>query len=1185
MLNATQLNSGNKLFLLVTANANEREALQKSSAYTVLENDKRSDFRGDTNFYDIGTFGLYDIVHLDLINQGSVKPDATITAVSYAIEVFHPDAVIIVGVAFGNGDGKNDKMVIGDVIISDSVIDYESGVIRNGVIQSDNSSYSAGRQLVSVMKRFSSGWVHRLKNRNAKVHFGAILSGDKFVDDKGYKNTLFERYPLAYGGEMEGRGAYAACISRYLYEWIIVKGVCDWADGNTDKDKEQNQKIAAQSAVSLLEFVFTKQNAFNKIPVNIERIEVDQKPPQDNRGLLVAQNEYPSRRILKLCSAFIKKNVIKIVKGRGIVDGIFPEDFLLALNDFITSHEHHQRWSALSSLAMMITTTKKPSVQSGQSVVSDAKINFFTKLHERITQSKKYIPLLVKGQTKLGKSTIMSLYFCYALQQFYVGNTNVLCFFVDIEQIGNSFKDIIEYIDGIVGELKRFIIAAKEICESVNKPAIFIIDGLSDSNLFSDPIAKDVKRIFDELQKEIIGGDIVKVVYVIDECPLDNTQKNHFCSHEDIDFLVYLNKVDTKGIYRKEPKVDALLREYASVMMFPQKQFENAQRRLEFFSLPQIDFNFISSFENELFGYGRKVTISQLYENMFNKKLATYKTTALENAHRIINDNQLEYKKYSDVFDIETFTLLTSQDALLHYCAIKHFIDSLLRYKHGDDTSRFDLLFDKTMSVLALADIEEREARSSIAEKIIECFDDVTDRAKSTMLSILSKVIETETKPRIKEFLDNQLIKIQEKSSTSPSNDLPFFVRSLYISRIVANPYVEEYIWEYMDYLFSDDQVCLTNRAFNRFYYEDTQLKGLYRSDAQGKGFDFYCTMHWIGARLENYSISHVRYPLLEIDLFTICNLFQVRTESVYISEEKKVISFLYNRLHVDGVKFYLNKVMNWIDKYLKFESENQTGIEKEKFCEYLAMVKDLFSKFLDHIGSDTTLVLEDVPFPQFSFTSSYLAQILTIFDVKKRGWLLNQYKSNITDDDIRESENVSSLESVGEHIYATYLIGLQYLPEKLPHDTTDSETYDKQKILNAILIHDIGEVKTGDYPPNYVKKNEKKEEEDKFNSKFFLLGTFSSVGNSSDYYDLWRSWTNHNYADINIKIAKDLDRIQMLYKFYQLLQEGKLSEMEEERKEEFRGEDSHVFTAVGKAIMQHVIFENPAFSHVLATN
>lgn len=63
-----------------------------------------------------------------------------------------------------------------------------------------------------------------------------------------------QSYPQAIGGEIEGVGLAAAAV-RHGVPWIIVKAICDWADGEKHK---KHQPLAAAAAVSLVHHVLTQ---------------------------------------------------------------------------------------------------------------------------------------------------------------------------------------------------------------------------------------------------------------------------------------------------------------------------------------------------------------------------------------------------------------------------------------------------------------------------------------------------------------------------------------------------------------------------------------------------------------------------------------------------------------------------------------------------------------------------------------------------------------------------------------------------------------------------------------------------------------------------------------------------------------------------------------------------------------
>jgi nucleoside phosphorylase len=56
---------------------------------------------------------------------------------------------------------------------------------------------------------------------------------------------------------MEGAGHWASAV-RNKTEWLLVKGVCDWADG---KKNDDYQELAAAASVDLCKHVFQNPHA------------------------------------------------------------------------------------------------------------------------------------------------------------------------------------------------------------------------------------------------------------------------------------------------------------------------------------------------------------------------------------------------------------------------------------------------------------------------------------------------------------------------------------------------------------------------------------------------------------------------------------------------------------------------------------------------------------------------------------------------------------------------------------------------------------------------------------------------------------------------------------------------------------------------------------------------------------
>jgi nucleoside phosphorylase len=210
--------------------------------------------------YYLGIFGLYGAAHVQC-EMGSISRGGSINTISEAIDVWQPKAVLMCGIAFGI-DKKSQN--IGDVLVSDGIIPYNIQRVGKEETIHRNPIPRAGALLFNRFKN-AIDWNYTLpRNKKAKIIPGYILSGESLIDSTEYRDSLREAFPNAKGGEMEGAGLYSAADNKSL-QWIVVKGICDFADGHKSKNKSQNQKIAAQSAIFLCLKVLSTPTGFKEL--------------------------------------------------------------------------------------------------------------------------------------------------------------------------------------------------------------------------------------------------------------------------------------------------------------------------------------------------------------------------------------------------------------------------------------------------------------------------------------------------------------------------------------------------------------------------------------------------------------------------------------------------------------------------------------------------------------------------------------------------------------------------------------------------------------------------------------------------------------------------------------------------------------------------------------------------------
>ena len=192
-------------------------------------------------YRDLGAVGDTR-VFLALTEMGSGGLGASQQAVQKGIEALRPGAVLLVGIAFGV---DAEKQRIGDILVSQQLQLYDLQRIGKDHIVLRGDKPHASPRLINYFRQADLDW------NDAKVEFGLILSGEKLVDNLDYREQLKQFGPEALGGEMEGAGLYVACQDAQV-DWIVVKAICDWADGYKKRNKTARQRLAAGNAAAFV---------------------------------------------------------------------------------------------------------------------------------------------------------------------------------------------------------------------------------------------------------------------------------------------------------------------------------------------------------------------------------------------------------------------------------------------------------------------------------------------------------------------------------------------------------------------------------------------------------------------------------------------------------------------------------------------------------------------------------------------------------------------------------------------------------------------------------------------------------------------------------------------------------------------------------------------------------------------
>lgn len=275
-----ELKSYDLPFLVVTATETETQSLHEKMEG--ICNGEIIKTQVKSNVYYIGKFGEYNIVHVQCTKMGAASAGGSILTVTTALTDWTGIKIaLMVGICFGIDDKKQQ---IGDLLVSDSMIQYGPRRVSSDAEIPRGIPIVSNRTLYALFQSLIHCWEHRIDHESVpyKVNIDCchLLSGEELIDNKERRDELVKENPTVKGGEMEGHGFGVACNEKNI-PWIVVKAICDYADGQKGVNKSVRQKNAANSAVSCCHEALSSKTAFtsfivpqNQLSSTLKRSEV-----------------------------------------------------------------------------------------------------------------------------------------------------------------------------------------------------------------------------------------------------------------------------------------------------------------------------------------------------------------------------------------------------------------------------------------------------------------------------------------------------------------------------------------------------------------------------------------------------------------------------------------------------------------------------------------------------------------------------------------------------------------------------------------------------------------------------------------------------------------------------------------------------------------------------------------------
>lgn len=154
----------------------------------------------------------------------------------------------------------------------------------------------------------------------------------------------------------------------------------------------------------------------------------------------------------------------------------------------------------------------------------------------------------------------------------------------------------------------------------------------------------------------------------------------------------------------------------------------------------------------------------------------------------------------------------------------------------------------------------------------------------------------------------------------------------------------------------------------------------------------------------------------------------------------------------------------------------------------------------------------------------------------------------------------VPNPETVMCHMYDAWILGTIFLPVESQY-----EGYDKRRILDMLLIHDLAESVTGDIVTPLKDNDPRYDMEEESAMKSIL----SSISYDSSLESLWDEWVGQ--ATINAMVAKDIDILQSIVQFC-LYRPDNPSLQKRESTDNWLGKRVRLRTDIGRGLYDRIV-------------
>ena len=758
----------------------------------------------------------------------------------------------------------------------------------------------------------------------------------------------------------------------------------------------------------------------------------------------------------------------------------------------------------------------------------------------------------IKGAPKMGKTFFSNILYLKLFEEYKSGNNNIYPFYFNIDKlINHNITSYNSFLTIVLKEFHKYLLKLDGFKEKYDCEILIIIDGFNQKQIFmsKDTIESQIYNIMNNNKYKFI-----MISNITDFPKQDNIipSLNINCN-----YILYFNLIDLVPVNKESNKALSIIKNLVDIYY---NDTVNADTFYDFL----LDLHIIITDLRSIYRFIR------YYANGLNRMDNFLIKAINEDKTRILNKNKIDAAKefaykmlflgsvYSEkeIIDFYSFYKMKNNKMLLNYLCAEYYILEINRIINEKENkfSRYAFISqfiprDISLLIKTILQIDYTNLLSTYIQYFIDNNIIIPYTAHSMIYYLAAK--------NGNKYLFEKAKSIKSESIwTNDIDKSDFFKfcveRSFYIGAGYLGINTKKY--SFVDKILKDEKKREYNRMHQLLYYGDNAVDGYgqrcfnYTKDVIQKGFDFHNTFLTIIYKYDYYKKHKKEYNLMEYDLVTLCDLIYTRLSCTKINNSEMSTLFYYsgyNNSNSNISSIILTRFTKILEDYLsQIKIKNYT-------IYYFKLILNMSKKAYEELYKK---------YPQEK--NNYLAFVNPTYELEKIfktikysriGWNIDSAGGIKECERKKLIENNNTVkESIAEHILESVYIAMFFLPEKPPETINSSliKYYNKNTIINMLLLHEIGKYNINDYPPNCDDTFNLERKYKDYLLQILVLGSTSGFSDLSMYYNEMEQYLNKKDS-INSKIAYQINVIQREYKYKKLLGAG-LLKFSDDRKCEF---------------------------------